>query len=606
MSEPKYELDEMESIIEEFMVETKEIVNALDANLVKLEREPDNLNLLNEIFRGAHTMKGAAGFLGFNELMKLTHKMEDILNKLRKAELSVTPDVMDILLESVDFVKLTLQDITDKTQGRTDTSGIIGKLESLASGKAPAAGESAKAAEPAAAARETKSVEPMQSEIAQPASANRNAEQPVPEPGKTSAQTAAPQAQAAPSAAQQATSAAAAKKGDSTIRVDVDRLDNLVNMVGELVLGRNALMQTLTSLQRDHEGEKSVDQLAQASAQVNFITTELHMAIMKMRMLPIGNVFNKFPRMVRDLSRDMKKQVDLVIEGEETELDKSVLEEISDPLMHLIRNSVDHGLELPEDRKAKGKPERGMVKLAAFQEGNNIVIEVIDDGRGMDIEAIKKKAIERNITTAEELPKLTDKEILSFIFLPGFSTAKKISDVSGRGVGMDVVRTNIEKLKGTIELSTEKDKGSKITIKLPLTLAIVQGLLVSCGDDVFAIPLTSVIETVVVTPQQLKYINNKPVIKLRDTILPIVDMMSLLFNGKKKERCHLNVVGVGLAEKKLGLVVDSLIGQEEVVIKSIGDYLGQVPGVAGATIMGDGRVRLIIDLASLFELVLKK
>lgn len=596
MSEPKYELDEMESIIEEFMVETKEIVNALDANLVKLEREPDNLNLLNEIFRGAHTMKGAAGFLGFNELMKLTHKMEDILNKLRKAELTVTPEVMDILLESVDFVKATLQDITDKAQGRTDTSGIIGKLESLASGKTPAASEASKPVATTPKASESKPAENKntQADSNSPAQENRIANP-----------QAQPQAQTQ-TAAVSAPQSAPAKKGDSTIRVDVDRLDNLVNMVGELVLGRNALMQTLNAIQRDHEGEKSVDQLAQASAQVNFITTELHMAIMKMRMLPIGNVFNKFPRMVRDLSRDMKKQVDLIIEGEETELDKSVLEEISDPLMHLIRNSVDHGLEMPEERKAKGKPERGMVKLAAFQEGNNIVIEVIDDGRGMDIEAIKKKAIERNITTPEELSKLTDKEILSFIFLPGFSTAKKISDVSGRGVGMDVVRTNIEKLKGTIELFSEKDRGSKITIKLPLTLAIVQGLLVSCGDDVFAIPLTSVIETVVVTPQQLRYINNKPVIKLRDTILPIVDMMSLLFNGKKKDRRQFNVVVVGLAEKKLGLVVDSLIGQEEVVIKSIGDYLGQVPGVAGATIMGDGRVRLIIDLASLFELVLKK
>jgi two-component system chemotaxis sensor kinase CheA len=590
MSEPKFELDEMESIIEEFMIETKEIVNALDSNLVKLEREPDNLNLLNEIFRGAHTMKGAAGFLGFNELMKLTHKMEDILNKLRKAELTVTSDVMDILLESVDYVKLTLQDITDKEQGRTDTLAIIGKLESLATDKQVIVPDKATAANEPAAVPDVVSSNPVQG-------GDESQNIPAAQPQKTAV---------APTADSRLAKKDPTHKGDSTIRVDVDRLDSLVNMVGELVLGRNALIQTLASIQREHEGEKNIDQLSQASAQVNFITTELHMAIMKMRMLPIGNVFNKFPRMVRDLSRDMKKQVDLVIEGEETELDKSVLEEISDPLMHLIRNSVDHGLETTEERKAKGKPERGTVKLAAFQEGNNIVIEVIDDGRGMDIEAIKKKAIERNITTAEELPKLTDKEILAFIFLPGFSTAKKISDVSGRGVGMDVVRTNIEKLKGTIELSTEKDHGSKVTIRLPLTLAIVQGLLVSCGDDVFAIPLTSVIETVVVTPQQIRYINNKPVIKLRDVILPIVDTMSILFNGKKKERRQFNVVVVGLAEKKLGLVVDSLIGQEEVVIKSIGEYLGHVPGVAGATIMGDGRVRLIIDLASLFDLVMKR
>jgi two-component system chemotaxis sensor kinase CheA len=592
MAETKFELDEMESIIEEFMVETKEIVNALDSNLVKLEQEPGNLDLLNEIFRGAHTMKGAAGFLGFDELMKLTHKMEDILNKLRKAELEVTLEVMDVLLESVDFVKLTLQDITDKAQGRTDTSSIIAKLETIGTGQSGPRLEKTSDRMPAKVKIEQDVPAPI-ADRATPAAASQTVIQPDP---------AIPAMNCDSRAGKKET----ARKGESTIRVEVDRLDNLVNMVGELVLGRNALMQTLAALQRAHEGEKSIELLSQASAQVNFITTELHMAIMKMRMLPIGNVFNKFPRMVRDLSREMKKQVDLQIEGEETELDKSVIEEISDPLMHLIRNSVDHGLEMPTERKQKGKPERGIVRLAAYQEGNSIIIEVIDDGRGMNIEAIKKKAIERNLATAEEIGRLTEREILSFIFLPGFSTAKIISDVSGRGVGMDVVRTNIEKLKGTIELSTEKDRGSRVTIRLPLTLAIVQGLLVSCGNDVFAIPLTSVVETVVVTPKQIYYINNKPVIKLRDTILPIIDMMSLLFNRQVKERRQLNVVVVGLAEKKLGLVVDSLIGQEEVVIKSIGEYLGQVPGVAGATIMGDGRVRLIIDLAGLFDLVLKR
>jgi two-component system chemotaxis sensor kinase CheA len=597
MSSQDYDLDEMESIVEEFMVETKEIIQALDSNLVRLEKEPGNLDLLNEIFRSAHTMKGTSGFLGFNELMKLTHKMEDVLNRLRKAELAVTEDVTDILLEAVDSVKLVLQDITDKQQGRTDISDIIEKLVKINEGQS-AAGE-------------------------KPGSKNIDIEKNEPtRTGAAAAQAGTPpeneftaESRPAPETAQTASAAAGASAQprkdlarviDSTIRVGVDRLDALVNMVGELVLGRNALVQTTTLLQSTHESERNVEYLAQATSQINFITTELHMAIMKMRMLQVGHVFNKFPRLVRDLSRDMAKKIDLIIKGEETELDKSVIEEINDPLVHLIRNCVDHGIELPDQRIKAGKPERGAIRLAAYQEGNNIVIEVADDGKGMDIEAIKKKAIERGLATSEQLAKLSQKEILSFIFQPGFSTAQKTTSVSGRGVGMDVVRTNIEKLKGTIELNSEFGKGSLIIIRLPLTLAIVQGLLVSCNNDVFAIPLTSVIETVVVTPEQVKYINQKPVIRLRDMILPIIELTEVLFGEMPERRNQLRIVVVGLAEKRLGLIVDSLIGQEEVVIKSIGEYLGTTPGVAGATIMGDGRVRLIIDLASLFNLVMQK
>jgi len=588
MGESEYELDEMQSIIEEFMIETSEIVESLDANLVKLEHDPGNLDLLNEIFRGAHTMKGTSGFLGFNELTRITHRMEDVLNRLRKNELKVNAEVMDVLLQAVDYVKYVLQDIVDKKQGSTDLTQIIAELAKIYDGK------SVSAPAVTALADQRESGPPVESRLE---------ETTVPETSENKESDDSHQEIAIDE--KKSPKREMIKKADTTIRVGVDRLDSLVNMVGELVLGRNALVQTAAMLQIAHEGEKGLDHLAQASSQINFITTELHMAIMKMRMLQIGNVFNKYPRIVRDLSRELNKKIDLVIAGEETELDKSVIEEINDPLVHLIRNSVDHGIETPEERKKAGKPVNGTINLSAYQEGNNIVIEVRDDGKGMRIEAIKKKAVERGLATSEAVEKMSKKEILDFILLPGFSTAAKTTSVSGRGVGMDVVRTNIEKLKGMIELSTEEGKGSLVTIKLPLTLAIVQGLLVSCGKDIFAIPLTSVKETVIVSPERIKYINQKPVIKLRDTILPLVELTEVLFNRKREPRDQLRVVVVGLAEKQLGLIVDTLIGQEEVVIKTMGDYLGNTPGVSGATIMGDGRVRLIIDLAGLFELVLK-
>ena len=595
MSNYEVELDEMQEIIDEFMIETSEIIDSLDTNLVKLEKDPGNLDLLNEIFRGAHTMKGTSGFLGFDELMKLTHHMEDILNKLRKNELQINEVIMDVLLEAVDMVKLVLQDIIDKQQGRADISGIVEKLKQAYEGNI-SSGENQKDDKAIAPLEETS--ENTQSETIT-VDANKETETKV---SANSRQESKPGASDSNASALQKNFT---KKADSTIRVGVDRLDSLVNMVGELVLGRNALTQTTNQMQKAHESEKYLENLQQASSQISFITTELHVAIMKMRMLQIGHVFNKFPRVVRDLSRELAKKIDLEIKGEETELDKSVIEEINDPLVHLIRNSVDHGIELPEERVKIGKPEQGTIKLSAYQEGNNIVIKVEDDGKGMDVEAIKKKAIERGLITPEVLGRLSKSEILNFIFQPGFTTAKKTTNVSGRGVGMDVVRTNIEKLKGTIELDSEAGKGSLVVIRLPLTLAIVQGLLVRCNDDIFAIPLISVIETVIVTPDQIKYLNQKPVIKLRNLILPIVDLSEVLYNHKPEERNSLRVVVVGLAEKRLGLIVDTLIGQEEVVIKTMGDYLGNTPGVAGATIMGDGRVRLIIDLTSLFDIVLK-
>jgi two-component system chemotaxis sensor kinase CheA len=572
MSTVDTEQDEMREIINDFLVEAEELVDSLDNNLVELEERPNDLDLLNEIFRAAHTIKGTSGFLGLNKIMSLTHKMEDVLNKLRKEELRVTGDIMDIVLESVDMLKILLEDVSQGRESDLDIE-VVGKkliaiVEGGSSSDVPA--EGAKPPKPKEPPAETvlKDVEP---EKARTATAKK-------EPAQ--------------------------KAVDQTIRVDVNRLDSLMNLMGELVLGRNALMQTSNSFVRKHEELEGIDDLARAGAQINFITTEIQTAVMKMRMLPIGKVFGKFPRMVRDLAREKNKKIDLNIYGEETELDKSVIEEIGDPLVHLIRNSCDHGIGSPEERVAAGKPETGTIRLGAAQEGSSIVVTIEDDGKGMDVEAIKEKAVERGLITKEAAEKLSKQEVFRFIFRPGFSTAKKITDVSGRGVGMDVVKTNIEKLKGIIDIESTFGVGSSISVKLPLTLAIIQGLLVVSRGELYIIPLGSVLEMIRISRKDIDSVNRCDVITLRGGVLPIVDLNYMLRGdrGGNRENEKPYVVVVGLAEKRLGLIVDEVLGQEEVVIKSMGELLGITKGVAGATILGDGRVRLIVDLIGLFEL----
>ncbi|MBD3217094.1 MAG: hypothetical protein GF310_02370, partial [candidate division Zixibacteria bacterium] len=464
MSDAVAELDEMQAIIEEFLIESDELVAKLDSDLVTLEKEPDNLDLLNEIFRSAHTIKGTSGFLGFNDLMSFTHAMEDVLNRLRKGEIKVTPEAVDVLLESIDIIKAIIEDIKEGRDTSADFKPAIDKLRAIEQGESA---EGAKLSKPKAKSAKKKS-------SAKKGKSKKKAKQP---PEEEPALEPEPEAKEAPADAeeqkpekqeeQKAEQKAAQKKEffdrrktEQTIRVDVNRLDNLMNMVGELVLGRNSLMQLSGKINQKWEGDEVAGKVNQTATQINFITTEVQMAVMKMRMLPIGNAFNKFPRLVRDLSRDMNKKINLNISGEETELDKTVIEEIGDPLVHLIRNSCDHGVETPEERATAGKPETGNVWLKAGQEGSNIIIEIADDGRGLDTEALAKKAIEKGLITEEEVSGMTDADIQQFIFAPGFSTAKKISDVSGRGVGMDVVRTNIEKLGGIIEIESEKGKGT--------------------------------------------------------------------------------------------------------------------------------------------------
>lgn len=547
--------DDMKELIGDFLVETNEIIENLDQDLVELENRQDDLDLLNKIFRGAHTMKGSSSFLGFDKLSGVTHHAEEILNKLRRGEIRVTREIMDVLLEFVDVTKRIVQDIENGTDS-ADASDVIKKLKLANEGKI------------------------ISSSGSQPAK---------------------PAAKAEPKKASAKQTQAKAATTEQTIRVDVTRLDDLLNIMGELVLSRNRLAQLAFDLENKFENEYLIEQLTEATSQIGMNTTELQLAIMKTRMIPIGKVFNKFPRMVRDISRDQGKEIDLIISGEETELDKSVVEAIGDPLIHMIRNSCDHGVESPEVRKSKGKPAKGEVLLSAYHEGNHIVIEIKDDGAGMDPEKLKRKAVEKRVITQEEAAGLDKNQAYSLIFRPGFSTAEKITNISGRGVGMDVVRTNIEKLNGIITIESEIGKGSTFYLKLPLTLAIIQALLVEVATETFAIPLVSVVETVRISSSEIHSFEGREVLKLRDRVLSLV-RLDEAFDLEETPNDDLYVVVVALAEKQLGFIVDKLIGQEEIVIKSLGEYLGGNPGVAGATITGNGRVRLIIDVAGVMEL----
>jgi len=395
----------------------------------------------------------------------------------------------------------------------------------------------------------------------------------------------------------------AASSMEQTIRVEVKRLDHLMNLIGELVLGKNRLLKIYDDVEERYEGEKFLEELNQVVSSISLVTTDLQIAVMKTRMLPIAKVFNKFPRMVRDLSRELGKQIELEISGEETELDKSIVEEIGDPLVHIIRNSCDHGIEDGATRRAKGKPEGGLIQLKAYNEGNHIVIEITDDGKGLDPDLLRSKAIEKGMISEREADGMSDKEAFALIFRPSLSTAKVVTNVSGRGVGMDVVKTNIEKLNGIIDVDSELGQGTVIKLKIPLTLAIIQALLVGAQEEYYAIPLASVLETVRIPLDEIYTIEGKNVLRLRDEVLSLV-RLSDIFGVKQVYEGgeHTYVVVIGLAESKLGVVVDTLVGQEEIVIKSLGDYLQGIEGIAGATIRGDGRVTLIVDVAALMNL----
>lgn len=626
-------MEDIQEILEDFLVEAFELIEQLDQNLVELESNPDDLELLNSIFRVAHTIKGSSSFLNFDVLTGLTHHMEDVLNKARHGEVKLSHEVMDVVLESIDMMKSLLYAIRDNgndTSIGIDITDICRHLDIISNGDEVSAPVAPAQMDPVETPMDEDNVDysklsdkeveeeierllkmrkeedrqrKSQATVSTPVSTNATSsvqedknEEEEPKVAAASVKRAAPE------------SSTPAKKDASssmeqTIRVEVKRLDHLMNLIGELVLGKNRLLKIYDDVEERYEGEKFLEELNQVVSSISLVTTDLQIAVMKTRMLPIAKVFNKFPRMVRDLSRELGKQIELEISGEETELDKSIVEEIGDPLVHIIRNSCDHGIEDIATRRAKGKPETGLIQLKAYNEGNNIVIEITDDGKGLDPDLLRSKAIEKGMITEREADGMSDKEAYALIFKPSLSTAKVVTNVSGRGVGMDVVKTNIEKLNGIIDVDSELGHGTVIRLKIPLTLAIIQALLVGAQEEYYAIPLASVLETVRIPLDEIYTIEGKNVLRLRDEVLSLV-RLSDIFGVKQVYEGgeHTYVVVIGLAESKLGVVVDTLVGQEEIVIKSLGDYLQGIEGIAGATIRGDGRVTLIVDVAALMNL----
>lgn len=634
-------MDDMQELLEDFLVESFELIEQIDHDLVELESNPDDLELLNRIFRVAHTVKGSSSFLNFDTLTKLTHHMEDVLNKARHGELKITADVMDVVLKSVDMMKGLLVSIRDNgndSNSGIDISQICPQLTAISEGQSPTSAtpepEPAPATAPAAADippsaipedidPNTLSEDQINAEIERLLKV-RKAEDEARRAAKASGAAAAPAAPAtAPAAAPDkpdtadkpaaaakpagdganAPAKASANASDQTIRVEVGRLDYLMNLVGELVLSKNRLLTIYNDVEERYDGEQFLEELNQVVSSLSLVTTDVQLAVMKTRMQPVAKVFNKFPRVVRDIGRDLNKQIDLIISGEETELDKSIVEEIGDPLTHIIRNSCDHGIEDPATRKAAGKPEKGTIELKAYNEGNHIVIEIIDDGKGIDAEAIRIKAVERGLISENEADTMSNKEIYSIIFRPGFSMAAKVTNISGRGVGMDVVKTNVEKLHGVIDIDSEIGKGTTLKLKIPLTLAIIQSLLVGTQEEIYAIPLANVNETVRVSVDNIYTIEGKNVLRLRDEVLSLV-RLSDLFGVKQvlESGDQTYVVVISVAETKLGIIVDNLIGQEEIVIKSLGSYLANIDGIAGGTIRGDGRVTLIVDVGVIMDM----
>ncbi len=587
--------EELKEIVDSFIVETNDIFEKLDNEILELEKRPEDKDLINSIFRAVHTVKGTSGFLSFEQMTVIAHRFEDVLNKLRREELRFQPEMLDVMFEAFDQMKALLQQVVDHNIHDIDFSATIKKLESLSKGVIPQKGKRVES-------KESQAI-PSPDPAAAGHAGRPESGQKTPEKEQEPAPKEAAQHETAQNPTQSSLLQRQDRITDTTIRVDVARLDHLMNLVGELVLGRNRLSQIVSSSKEDERNEEFSHQLSETSAQIDFITTELQTAVMKTRMVQIGRVFNRFPRLVRDIAREFEKDIDLVIEGEETELDKSIIEEISDPLVHLIRNAADHGVEAPDKREKSGKPRRGTIRLTAGHEGNHIIIEIQDDGAGMDPEILKHKALEKGIITAEEAHEMKAEDAYNLIFIPGFSTAQKVSSVSGRGVGMDVVKTNITKLNGIIAVESGVGKGTRFVLKLPLTLAIIQGLLVSVGNETFAIPLNSVLEVVHTSKSDVSTVNGREVIRLRETVLPLVNISEILdVPMQGEETSSFYTVVVGVANHKFGIVVSRLIGQKEIVIKPLGAYLRNIHGIAGSTILGDGRVIMILDAGELLRL----
>lgn len=537
--------DDDDEIVRAFLVESHEGLDELDRDLVELERTPDSRDVLSRVFRTIHTVKGASGFLAFGRLERLTHCGENVLSRLRDGELTLTSPTADALLAMVDTVRALLADIEATgadADPAVDVDRVVAQLE---------------------------------------AATTAPVDEPVPAPVT------------APVAAPVEPASAPASQPDS-VRVDVDLLDTLVGLVGELVLTRNQIVR--------HADAQTDQELVRASQRLNLVVSELQEGVMRTRMQPIGQAWTKFPRVVRDLAAQLGKQVRLEMTGQETELDRSLLEAVKDPLTHLVRNAIDHGIEAPADRLAAGKPESGLLALRAYHESGQVVVEISDDGKGLDPGRIGAVAIERGVVTSDQLARMGEREVAELIFRPGFSTAATVTNVSGRGVGMDVVRTNIERIGGVVDLAGRTGAGTTVRVRIPLTLAIIPALLVGAADERFAVPQPNLVELVRLetadAARAVETLAGAPVLRLRGRLLPLVSLTGQL-GLPERAADAMTVVVVQADELRFGLVVDEVHDTQEIVVKPLGRQLKPIAMYAGATIMGDGRVALILDVGGL-------
>ena len=611
--------DEMREIFNEFVVEAEENLQKIEENLLELEKDPKNEELLNATFRAMHTLKGGAGFLGLQPIVEVAHAAEDVLGKLRSGELSLTPEINDAILRAVDFIRSAIQrydageevevpeelvrELRDIERGAVEEKKeeesidqilerygfghlkgkpveeileelillppeerpkeLIEELDRILTGGKPPP--------PPSEEKERKAEEKML-EIAEETKEEQKEEKP-------------------PKEVQPKT------EGEKVLRIDVKKIEDLMNLVGELVLERNRLLRVFQKVQEEYTS-KTIDELETVMSSLDRIVGDLQLAVMKTRMQPVKRLFQKFPRVVRDLARMLGKEVELVLEGEDAEMDKTVLEKLEEPLIHLIRNAVDHGIEPPEERERLGKPRKGIVKLSAYYHGDRIFLEVQDDGRGIDLDKVKEKALERGLITPDRAEKMTEKDILFLIFHPGFSTAEEVSQVSGRGVGMDVVMNAVTSFRGTIDIETERGRGTRIILSFPLTVGIIRSLLVAVNGRYFAIPIYSVLEIIQGEDAQITTVSGKEVLILRDLTIPLINLGEALGIGS---------TGIGyvivsqVGSQKVAFTVDDLFGDEEVVVKPLGKIIGEVQGISGATITGDGKVVLILDLDGILK-----
>ncbi len=639
--------DDMREILEEFLIEAEEILSNLDQDLIELENNPDDKDLLNKIFRGMHTLKGGAGFLNLTTIVEIAHKIEDIFNKLRNDEMTLTPEMMDVIFEGVDKLKEAIEMLkeSDEIPDEEDVKELLEKLKAILEGsEIPQSDTFEKQPQQESSEEEEdfEFVEGVDEDIKKlilqykgkdlgeileelillppderpPLEVVEKLEKLIVEGKdvkdliKPKEKKEEPKQEAPPQVQQQKKPVKQeekpkppqkkkTEKKEEVIRVDVERVETLMNLVGELVLDRNRIVKLASSLETSCEDSDVIEELIDSITGMSRTVSDLQDAVMKLRMQPVKKIFSKFPRIVRDLAKRLNKKVNLVLEGEDTEIDRSILDKLEDPLIHLVRNAIDHGIEPPEERVAAGKPEEGTIKLSAYQEGDRIIISIEDDGRGINVEKVKKKAVEKGLITPEQAENMSDKEAFELLFMPGFSTADKVSEVSGRGVGMDVVASTIHALRGTIEVESEPGKGTKFIMKLPLTVAIIRTLMVGVNERIFAIPLYSVVEIVKYDPANVKKVGNFKSFMLRDEVYLLFSLGELFDIEDKPEKEFIVIVRVG--EKNIAISVDELFGEEEIVIKPLGKLLEDVQGIAGATITGDGKVVLIVDTNSLIN-----